>query len=184
MIRGTLRAWMDHDPEPQGGKLKPSELFVPGLLVGVLFLFAACGGGQEAPSPAETAPAAPTGGSGAGTVSGTGDSAGGATGGGTDDLVARGQEIFTRFICATCHIVEGVSTGRIGPDLTHIGTDGASRKPGLSAEEYIFESIRDPEAFVADGVERAFAGTMTKDITDDFSDEEVSALVAFLLAQK
>jgi len=130
-------------------------------------LFAACGGAQEAPSPIPEEPTArPT------------DTSG------PVDLVSRGQEIFTVFICATCHTVEGLTSARIGPDLTHIGTDAASRKPGFSAEEYIFESIRDPESFVAEGVERAFPGTMTKDITDEFSDEEVSALVAFLSAQK
>ena len=96
-----------------------------------------------------------------------------------------GQEIFLGGgACGACHTVEGVSLGLVGPDLSHLGTDAAERKPGMSAEDYIFESIRDPEAFVATGVERAIPGIMTAGITAGLSDEEVQALVDFLLAQK
>jgi len=104
---------------------------------------------------------------------------------GDGDLVPQGQALFTeKLICQTCHIIEGLTTGPVGPELTHIGTDAAGRRPGLSAEEYIEESIRDPEAFVATGVPRAIPGVMTKAITEGLSDDEVQALVAFLLAQK
>ena len=72
----------------------------------------------------------------------------------------------------------------VGPDLSHLGTDAAERKPGMSAEDYIFESIRDPEAFVAPGVPRAIPGIMTAGITAGLSDDEVNALVDFLMAQK
>ncbi len=109
-----------------------------------------------------------------------------ATGGGeATDLAAQGRDIFADGGgCDACHTVEGVSTGMVGPDLTHIGGQGAERKPGLSAKEYITESIRDPEAFVATGVERAVPGIMTQGITAWLSDGEVDALVAFLLDQK
>lgn len=96
-----------------------------------------------------------------------------------------GQEIFLGSGgCGACHTVEGVSQGLVGPDLSHLGTEAAERKPGMSAEDYIFESIRDPQAFVATGVERAIPGIMTAGITAGLSDEEVQALVDFLLAQK
>jgi len=61
---------------------------------------------------------------------------------------------------------------------------GADRKPGVSARDYITESIKDPEAFVATGVERAIPGVMTGSITAGFSDGVVDALVAFLMEQK
>ena len=83
--------------------------------------------------------------------------------------------------CSQCHQIEGISAGQIGPDQTHIGTDAATRKPGMSAEDYIRESIVDPEVFVAEGVDRATPGLMTSDITEGLTDEEVDALVAFLL---
>jgi len=95
-----------------------------------------------------------------------------------------GQEIFLASGCSSCHTIDGVSQGMVGPDLTHLGTDAASRQPGMPAEEYIFESIRDPQAFVATGVERAIPGIMTAAITAGLSDDEVKALVDFLSAQK
>ena len=93
-----------------------------------------------------------------------------------------GQVIFTGGGgCAACHAIEGISTGAVGPNLTHLGTDADTRKPGMSAEAYIEESIRAPEAFVAPG---GIPGIMTAALTSGLSDDEVKALVDFLLAQK
>jgi len=107
------------------------------------------------------------------------------TEGDAPDLVAKGQAIFTGSGgCLACHTIEGISAGVVGPDLTHIGTDAAERKPGVSARDYLTEAIREPEAFVAEDVERAIPGLMTRAITAGLSDDEVTALVEFLLAQK
>ena len=139
----------------------------------VLILITACGGAAPAPTattappPATTAPVATT-----APTAGNGGA-------------SEGQAIFNGSGgCGACHTIEGVSTGLLGPDLTHIGTDAATRKPDLSAEEYITESIRDPEAFVATGVERATPGIMIPALTASLGDAEVDALVEFLLAQK
>ena len=107
-----------------------------------------------------------------------------ATGGDPGELVAQGQVIFTGKGCLACHTIEGISTGLVGPDLTHIGTDAGARKPGVSARDYITESIREPESFVAEGVERAIPGLMTSGLTASLNDDDVAALVEFLLAQK
>ena len=105
--------------------------------------------------------------------------------GGETDLAALGQEIFTGAGgCSACHTVEGISAGLVGPDLTHIGTEAPTRKQGFSAEEYIRESIRKPEVFVPEGVERATPGLMTSALTANLTDQQVEALVQFLLAQK
>ncbi len=97
-------------------------------------------------------------------------------------LVTMGQAIFTgKGGCLACHTIEGISAGLVGPDLTRIGADAADRRSGVSARDYL--TIREPEAFVAEGVERAIPGLMTAAITASLSEEEVAALVEFLLAQ-
>ena len=80
--------------------------------------------------------------------------------------------------CYQCHLVEGLSDGLIGPELTHIGAAAAIRKADMSAEEYIRESIMEPEKFVAPGLT---SGLMTHAITGKMTDDQVSDLVAFLL---
>ena len=121
----------------------------------------------EASSVADTSAPQPT----------IGESSGGSAGNN-----AQGQEIFTGGGgCAACHAIEGISTGAVGPDLTHLGTDASTRKPGMSAEAYVEESIRAPEAFVAPG---GIPGIMTAALTSGLSDDEVKALVDFLLVQK
>lgn len=124
---------------------------------------------------------------------------GGDTGSGTDTpapaaapataggLAAQGQAVFTGAgICMTCHTIEGVpgAVGVIGPDLTHIATDAANRQPGVSARDYITESIVDPESFVATDVERAVPGLMTTAIVANLTDADVEALVEFLMQQE
>ena len=115
---------------------------------------------------------------------------------GTDaSLVSLGAELFVTvpdnaapqaLWCYQCHMVSGVdgATGLIGPDLSNIGTDASSRQDGVSAEQYIKESIIDPEAFVPQGIERSSPGLMTSAIVDKLTSDQVDALVAFLIAQK
>ena len=111
----------------------------------------------------------------------------------SEDLSAMGREIFLNvpdnagaqpLWCNLCHQIEGLAVGQIGPDLTHIAADAGGRRPGMSAEAYIRSSIKTPEAFVPSGVERSTAGLMTDSITAGLTDEQVDALVAFLLEQE
>jgi mono/diheme cytochrome c family protein len=88
--------------------------------------------------------------------------------------------------CQQCHTIEGVpgADGRVGPELTHIGISAAGRKPGMSAQEYLRESLVDPETYVAPGVERATVGLMTPSITGGLTAEQIDAIVALLLTLK
>ena len=88
--------------------------------------------------------------------------------------------------CQQCHTIEGVpgADGRLGPELTHIGISAVARKSGMSAAEYLRESLVNPEAYVPPGVERATRGLMTPSITEGLTIEQIDALVAFLLTLK
>lgn len=109
----------------------------------------------------------------------------GATGGGTGDAAA-GQALFNQATigssagCMTCHSLdEGVTL--VGPSLAHVGTDAATMESGKSAEQYIRESITQPDAFVVEGFP---PGVMPKTYDQDLSDQQLNDLVAFLLSKQ
>ncbi len=54
---------------------------------------------------------------------------------------------------------------------------------GVSAKDHLTESIREPEAFVAEGVEGAIPGLITAAMTASLSGDDVAALVEFLLPE-
>ena len=78
--------------------------------------------------------------------------------------------------CGICHTVESAgTTGTIGPELTLIG-DIAGTRTGLSAEEYIRQSIEDPGAFISPD----YSPLMTAGLKDVLGDD-YEAVVAYLL---
>ena len=94
-----------------------------------------------------------------------------------------GKLIFFSQGCATCHTIEGISTtvtgATIGPDLTNIATIAATRKPSLAAEDYIKESLEDPDAFVVAGFKPLMPA-----LADEITENELEDLVDFLLKQR
>lgn len=95
------------------------------------------------------------------------------------DPVARGQQLYVSTGCAGCHAVEGISNGVVGPNLTQIGQLAATRKDGLSAEDYIRESILDPNAYLVEGYQ---SNIMPQTYSQQLGNRELDDLVAFLLA--
>ncbi|MBI2872720.1 MAG: c-type cytochrome [Chloroflexi bacterium] len=93
--------------------------------------------------------------------------------------VERGRQVFT-INCAACHAIEGLSTATVGPDLTHIGTVAATRRPGMTAEQYIRQSILEPGAFVVEG----FLNIMIPTFGQILSTGDQDAVVAFMLGRK
>jgi cytochrome c oxidase subunit 2 len=88
--------------------------------------------------------------------------------------------VFTQFGCAACHTLAAAgSNGQVGPPLDDLGAIAASRVPGLSAEEYVHQAIVEPGAFVVPGFA---AGLMPPDFGQRMTDEQIDALVEFLLA--
>jgi cytochrome c551/c552 len=88
-----------------------------------------------------------------------------------------GRNVFLTKGCTGCHSLAGVSTtGQIGPNLTGLADRAGDRVEGLEAEDYIRQSVLDPEAFVVDG----FSPLMP---TLPLDTEELDALVEFLVAE-
>lgn len=88
----------------------------------------------------------------------------------------RGQELFLSNGCAGCH-----STGEnviVGPGFKGVYERAGTRKPGVSAEDYVRESVKTPGAFVVQGfpsVMPPFAG---------LSDAEIGDLIEFMKTLK
>jgi mono/diheme cytochrome c family protein len=84
-----------------------------------------------------------------------------------------GEQIFTAAGCGGCHaLAKAGSNGTIGPSLD----DLASAAQG-SPEEYVRESLLDPDAVVAEGYQ---AGVMPS-FDGKLTDEQVQALTQYLL---
>lgn len=95
------------------------------------------------------------------------------------DRIERGKQVYREKNCGSCHQI-GSDGGTVGPPLSHVGTVAATRKPGMSAEEYIRESILDPGAYIVPG----YPDTMPRGLARGLSDEDLGDLVQYLLSLK
>ena len=65
-------------------------------------------------------------------------------------LVKAGEEIYkTKGTCEVCHRIG--QKGTRAPDLAGVGSRAAKMKPGLSAKQYLIESLIHPTAIVVEG---------------------------------
>ena len=99
----------------------------------------------------------------------------------SNDPVVRGEQVFKNNGCIGCHTLGSISSGTVGPNLTHIGTVAATRKPGVSADDYIKESILTPNAYVVQGFPQS---VMPQNFGQVIKPDDLSDLLAFLVAQK
>ncbi len=80
--------------------------------------------------------------------------------------------------CGVCHSTKPNDDG-VGPSLAGVGDRAAARVPGMTAEEYLRESVLDPDAYIVDGFR---AGQMLPTYRERLSDADVDALVQYLLS--
>ena len=117
-----------------------------------------------------------------------------ACGGGGDGPVvgdaARGEKLYSQATigtksaegCTSCHNYdETEGPADKAPYTAGTGTRAATRVPGMSAEEYIHESILTPNAYVVEGFQE---GDMYQTFGEELSEQQIADLVAYLLTQK
>ena len=90
--------------------------------------------------------------------------------------------------CGACHTMPGVpnAMGVVGPDMSNIGNEAGTRVPGQTAEQYLHESLVNPNAFTAPKCPfgPCVAGTMPANISQLLSEDEINTLINYLLQQK
>ena len=96
--------------------------------------------------------------------------------------VALGEDLFLHgrdgaVPCAGCHSYDS-DARLVGPGLLTVAERAATRNADQSAAEYLHESIVDPGALVVAG----YFNMMPKDFGVVYSEAEINALVAYLLA--
>lgn len=101
----------------------------------------------------------------------------------TDTLVGMGETLVkTKGGCLLCHKISEQGNTR-GPDLRGVGGRAAKRKPGLSAEAYLMESLVEPGAYVVEEFATAGGASIMPAANlppADMSATELKALIAFL----
>ena len=90
--------------------------------------------------------------------------------------------------CSTCHSLGSRGSAERGPNLgvkdaftEPIEVRSAKRKPGMSAVQYIVESIYEPEVFIVPGFSKLMTPIHLPPIA--LSDEEIAAVISYLLSE-
>ena len=82
--------------------------------------------------------------------------------------------------CRICHSLEKGET-IIGPSFYGIADHAGERVPGMTAEEYLHQSIVEPNAFVVPGFPE---GQMIQNFGQILTEEQINDLVAFLMTME
>lgn len=82
--------------------------------------------------------------------------------------------------CITCHSLEP-DVVIVGPSQAGLATRAETRVAGQSAEEYIRNSITEPNAYVVEGFAE---GVMYQNYATDLTAEEINDLIAYTLTLK
>jgi len=86
----------------------------------------------------------------------------------------RGEQHMTTYACAACHVAGAAN--HVAPPFT--GADvAATRRPPLTAEEYLYEAIVNPGAYIVEG----YPNSMPQDYRTRISPQEIGDMIAYLL---
>lgn len=88
---------------------------------------------------------------------------------------AAGKALFAANGCSSCHTFKPAgATGKVGPDLDNLAADAKKANRG-SLEQYVTESIKDPNAYVVPGFPKGVMPPFAS-----LGDRKIADLVAFL----
>jgi NitT/TauT family transport system substrate-binding protein len=87
---------------------------------------------------------------------------------------ANGEVLFASLGCASCHAVDS-DTVLVGPSLMGLSQEAGEAVAGLTAGDYVRQSIAEPGAYVVEG----FSDIMPP--FDTLSDSDLNDLIAYLL---
>lgn len=90
----------------------------------------------------------------------------------------QGLALVQRYGCTVCHDGPGADN-RLAPRWDDIGVLAATRRPPLSAEAYLYESIIHPTAFEVEG----YTGNMPLIYDRMIADDELGHIIAYLLSR-
>ena len=130
------------------------------LLLSLLLALSACGGGGDAETPVDAG------------IEAIGNA-------------ANGETLFSQATigannapgCITCHSLEP-DVVIVGPSQAGLATRAATRVAGMSAADYIHQSIVEPNAHIVEGFAE---GLMYQNYATDLTEEQINDLVAYTL---
>lgn len=99
-----------------------------------------------------------------------------------EGVVRAPADLFTGMACVACHNLDqpqdASNRGPVGPNLGNLVDVAGTFVAGMSAEDYVYQSITEPGAFVVEGYT---SGLMPANFAQTISEEEIRGLVAWLL---
>ncbi|MEE9295841.1 MAG: c-type cytochrome [Phycisphaerae bacterium] len=97
-----------------------------------------------------------------------------------EELIAAGKRVFNsdRAQCLTCHTIGEDPKARC-PNQEDVGERAGGRQPGVSAAQYLIESVYDPNAYIVSGYPSKQMTPVNKPPIA-LSHDEILAVVAFL----
>jgi len=87
---------------------------------------------------------------------------------------ARGAALLPAQDCLPCHL-DGDTN--LAPPVTGLGAIAGQRRPPLSAEQYLYEAILFPAAYLVEG----YSDSMAKNYGDKLTAAQIGDIIAYLL---
>ncbi len=89
--------------------------------------------------------------------------------------VSEGEALIEANKCGVCHVS---GEGRVAPSFVGVADRAVTRRPPLTAAQYLYESIISPGAYLVEG----YANAMPANFADRLTQAEIGHIIAYLLS--